>query len=100
MPLRSSVKPAATDLARDLSERIIALARLLPAALKPVFAAWLAKHSEGAVLTANKPALIIWLFGMHPEQAQAEYHLILAEIAWLELAAESIQVHTLEKEVL
>ena len=42
----------------------------------------------------------MWLAGMNSGQAQAEYQLILAEIAWLELLTESTQIDALQKEAL
>ena len=100
MPLLSSVKPAPTDPARRQAERILALAGLLPIALQPVFAAWLGRHSGGAISNPSKSVLLMWLAGMIPGQAQAEYQLILAEIAWLELLTESTQIDALQKEAL
>ena len=100
MPLLSSVKPAPTDPARRQAERILALARLLPVALHPVFAGWLARHSRGVISKPSKSVLTLWLAGMNSGQAQAEYQLILAEIAWLELLTESTQINTLQKEAL
>ena len=91
MPLLSSVKPAPGDPARNQAERILALAEMLPGAFQPVFAAWLGRHSGGAVSCVSKSALFRWLLGMVPERALAQYHLVLAEIAWLEMIAENIQ---------
>ena len=100
MPLLSSVKPAPTDPARRQAERILALAGLLPVTLQPVFAAWLGRHSRGAISNPSKSVLLMWLAGMDPGQAQAEYQLILAEIAWLELLTESTQIDAPQKEAL
>ena len=100
MPLLSSVKPAPTDPARNQAERILALAGLLPVTLQPVFAAWLGRHSGGAISNPSKSVLLMWLAGMNSGQAQAEYQLILAEIAWLELLTESTQIDALQKEAL
>ena len=98
MSLLPSVKPASTDPARNQAARIIAFAGSLPIALHPVFAAWLSKHSGGAISNPSKTVLFAWLAGMDPGQAQAEYQLILAEIAWLELLTESTQIDALQKE--
>jgi len=100
MPLLSSVKPAPTDPARKQAERILALAALMPIALQPVFADWLGRHSGGVVSNPSKPVLIAWLAGMDPGRALAEYQLILAQIAWLELLSESTQIDALQKEML
>ena len=105
MPLLSSVKPAPTDPARRQAERILArfawqIAGLLPITLQPVFAAWLGRHSGGAISNPSKSVLLMWLAGMNSGQAQAEYQLILAEIAWLELLTESTQIAPLQKEAL
>ena len=100
MPLLSSVKPAPTDPARNQAESIVALAALLPITLQPVFAAWLERHSRGAISNPAKSVLLMWLAGMNAGQAQAEYQLILAEIAWLELLTESTQIDALQKEAL
>ena len=100
MPLLSSVKPAPTDPARNQAERILALAGLLPITLHPVFADWLGRHSGGAISNPSKAVLFTWLSGMDPGRALAEYQLILAEIAWLELLTESTQIDALQKETL
>ena len=73
MPLLSSVKPAPTDPARKQAERILALAGLLPVTLQPVFAAWLGRHSRGAISNPSKSVLLMWLAGMDPGQAQADF---------------------------
>ena len=65
-----------------------------------MLAAWLGRHSGGAVSVLNKFIVFMWLAGMDPGRAQAEYQLILAEIAWLELITESIQLDMLQKETL
>jgi hypothetical protein len=100
MPLFSCVEPAPTDPARNQVERILTLAALLPIALQPVFAAWLGRHSGGDVSNPSKTTLFRWLAGMDTDRAQAEYQLILTEIAWLELVTDSSQVHALQKEAL
>ena len=98
MPLLSSVKPASTDLARNYAERILAVAVQLSAEAQPVFAAWLVRHTQGGVPFPNKAGLLTWLNGLNPAHAEAEYRLILLEIAWLELAAECPQLVALSKE--
>ncbi|MEI7849483.1 MAG: hypothetical protein WCK35_27040 [Chloroflexota bacterium] len=47
----------------------------------------------------NKTGLLIWLASLNPAHAEAEYRLILLEIAWLELAAEYPQLVALSKEL-
>ena len=84
----------------EQAERILALAALLPVTLQPVFATWLTRHSGGAVSNPDNSTLIAWLDGLAHGRAEAEYHLILAEISWLELITESAQVETLQKDVL
>ncbi len=95
MPLPSNLKPACAQTARILSQ-----AERLPPTLQPVFATWLARHAGRAVSNPGKSALIDWLAGMDPARAEAEFNLILSEIAWLELVTESTQIETLQKEAL
>ena len=89
MPLLASMKPIHP--ARKAAESILALAVQLPAIAKPVFAAWLARHTQGCVPFPNRAGLSLWLSGLSTGHIDAQYRLILLEIAWLELAVESSQ---------
>ena len=86
MPLLASVKPAHP--AKQAAERILALAAQLPAEAHPVFAEWLSRHTQAGVPIPNKAGLA----SLSPGHADAEYALILLEIAWLEVAAECAQL--------
>ena len=100
MPLLSTVHPMSSEISVYQVEYVLVLAALLPIVLQPVFAAWLVRHSNRAVLSLNKDTLCGWFAGMHADRALMEYQLILTEIAWLELVIESDQIHALQKEAL
>jgi len=100
MPLLSSMQPAPNVLANDLAERVLAVTALLPVTMQPVFATWLARHSDRAILNPNRDSLSTWFSGMQPKKAELEYGFILARIGWMELIAESTQIDLQQAEAL
>lgn len=49
-----------------------------------VFQSWLKTHSCGTLETLDQEKVFLWLFGMNPGLAEAEYRILLMEISWLE----------------
>ena len=90
MPLLASVKPLSPT--QQAAERILAIAAQLPAEAQPVFAEWLVRHTQAGVPFPNKAGLAAWLASLSTGHAEAEYALILLEIAWLDVAAECAQL--------
>lgn len=69
------------------AEDLLRLAAGLPPMMQPVFFSWLKALANGSLTDCTLEELAGWLDGLHPDLAEAEYHLALMEIAWLEWLA-------------
>ncbi len=73
---------ASLDAWRFAEEIEIHAKALLPMA-QAVFHAWLKSQSGGAIKKLSHQEIFLWLYGLHPGLAEAEYRLALLEISWL-----------------
>ena len=64
------------------------LSRELPPMMQAVFRAWLRTQSCGQIESGSLEEIFQWLSMLNSGRADAEYHLMLLEISWLEMLAQ------------
>jgi len=78
-----TLEKSGLDAWRFAQEIHILAAGLLPM-MQPIYRSWLSAQSHGVLKDCSQEDIFVWLNGLHPGRAEAEYRLMLLEISWLE----------------
>jgi hypothetical protein len=70
--------------ARHNAQDVMFLVARLSPEMHDIYAAWLQAQTRGMLQKCNEEALFQWFRGMTAEKMEAEHHLLVLEMAWLE----------------
>lgn len=75
---------AADATARYNAQNVIFLVNRLSSEMRNLFSAWLQAQTHGVLKECTENALFQWFREMSAEKMEAEHHLLVMEMAWLE----------------